>query len=245
MRRIAPLVAAAGISLLGIRAAPAQPVYQARLPTYACVSGRATAALTGNDPRMSDPGWVNYVMSDGQCVQVTPDSQWSLVRPNGSLLLLRNLVPGTGAQFYFSRAAMTVLGPSPRPATPPLPPPARWTAVSGTALSVTGSITVSPARITFANGRFIDVRFEGQVTVPDFVGQSVPAQLYRVTSRTNPALLRGNRLCGANPPQWITIRDLPRATGAEGAPKALDVYDTAQPPPAGGSCANYNYDAAG
>jgi hypothetical protein len=58
---------------------------------------------------MADPGWVNCVMTDGHCVRITSASQWSFIAQSGTVLLMRNVVPGTGAQFYIPAAALTVL----------------------------------------------------------------------------------------------------------------------------------------
>ena len=88
----------------------AQTLYQARKPTVGCVNPRATAALTGNDPRRGEPAWVSFVMRDGRCVQITPASRWALVSP-GPMMLLRNVVPGTGAKFYVAEAELAAVRP--------------------------------------------------------------------------------------------------------------------------------------
>ena len=240
-------IAAIALSLLSALAFPAsaQTLYRARTPTIGCVSQRAAAALSSNDPRMGDPGWVNYVMNDGQCVQVTPRSEWSLIARSGTVSLMQNVVPGSSAQFYIPRAAMVALGEqTPRPTTSPAPAQGtRWTATSETALAITGDITFSPTRITFKNGRSINLQYVGPVTVPDFTGGKATADLYRVTSTNNPVMLGGNYLCGRTAPRWVTVRSPPKLTAVDIDPKALDVYETAQPPPEGGNCANFNYDA--
>ena len=119
-----------GVFFLGLLAtlashhADAQALYQAREPTVACINPRATAALTSNDPRRGDPGWINYVMQDGRCVQITPASRWELVKP-GPIMLMRNVVPGTGAEFYIASGALAALQPVrvPAPSTPYVSPP--------------------------------------------------------------------------------------------------------------------------
>lgn len=235
---------AAAVALISL-AHPAlsqTPLYQARAPTVGCASERAARALSAGDSRMADPGWVQFVMTDGHCVRITSASQWSLVAQSGTLLLMRNVVPGTGAQFYIPAAALTALG---GPAAQPAPAPGsatRWTARSHTALAITGDITFSPTKIVFGRGRSIDLQYVGPVTIPDFVGGKASAELYRVTSNTNPVLIGGNYLCGKSPPRWITIRPLEKYTDADTDLKALDVYD-GPAPPQGGSCANYNFDA--
>ncbi len=57
-------------------------------PTYGCKNPRATRALANKaDYRQGDPNWIAYVVSDGQCVQVTGKSVWSADQLIGDLTI--------------------------------------------------------------------------------------------------------------------------------------------------------------
>ena len=110
----------AALALAGSsRSVAAQTLFQVREPTIGCSTPRAAAALSGSDPRRNDPGWVDYVMRDGRCVQITPASRWALVAP-GPEMLMRNVVPGDGQTFYIPGHDLLAL--SRQPAAPPRPP---------------------------------------------------------------------------------------------------------------------------
>ena len=82
----------------------------------------------------------------------------------------------------------------------------QWKAVSTTAISITGDITISANRITFGNGTSVPLAAAGRV--PDFkidVGKPVSATLFRVTAPDDPVLLSGHRLCGGKPPHPVTF----------------------------------------
>lgn len=80
-----------------------------------------------------------------------------------------------------------------------------WQAMSTTAMSITGDITLSGDRITFANGQFLDLQPVEQDAAN---GQT----LFRVTTKANPELLNGNRICGSQPIDYLL------AQTREGAP---------------------------
>jgi hypothetical protein len=82
----------------------------------------------------------------------------------------------------------------------------QWKAVSTTAISITGDITISASRVTFGNGTSLPLAAAGKV--PDFkidVGKPVSATLFRVTAPDDPVLLSGHRLCGGEPPHPVTF----------------------------------------
>jgi len=73
---------------------------------------------------------------------------------------------------------------------------AKWTAVSTTAMSITGDIEVADDSITFQNGERI-----GLEAVPQATG------IFTLDPPTaNPVLLNGNYLCGPNaPPKYLAL----------------------------------------
>ena len=78
-------------------------------------------------------------------------------------------------------------------------PPSQWQALSTTAMSITGDITLSDKRLTFTNGDFIDLKLLEH-------NQQTGQTLFRVTTRTNPELLNGNRICGSAPVDYIVAQ---------------------------------------
>ncbi|MFK5599826.1 hypothetical protein ACFZ8E_22925 [Methylobacterium sp. HMF5984] len=78
-----------------------------------------------------------------------------------------------------------------------------WSAMSSTAMAVTGDITLSPDRLIAAKKSFplsvaADVTAFGTDTGPK------PARILKVTSPADPVLLNGNTFCGA-PVRWIVV----------------------------------------
>jgi hypothetical protein len=73
---------------------------------------------------------------------------------------------------------------------------AKWTAVSTTAMSITGDIEMTDDSITFQNGARIGLR-----PVADAAG------IFTLDPPTaNPVLLNGNYLCGSNvPPKYLAL----------------------------------------
>ena len=118
--------------------ASAQHQYQAKGQTIGCATARAAAALSGSDPRRSDPNWVMFVMNDGHCVVITPASRWAVIT-FGTEMLMRNVVPGDGRQFYIPAVDLRELFPE-------APPP-----VSTRAVSTKGQETFTVGRVGHAN----------------------------------------------------------------------------------------------
>jgi len=77
--------------------------------------------------------------------------------------------------------------------------PTRWQAMSRTAMGVTGDVTLSDTKLTFANGDSIGL------ALLEHDAQSGQT-LYRVTPPTNPALLNGNQLCGNQAVDYLVVQ---------------------------------------
>ena len=77
--------------------------------------------------------------------------------------------------------------------------PKHWQALSRTATGITGDITLTATKLTFANQTSIDL---ATIEQDANTGQT----LYRVTSKTNPELLNGNFICGNKPIDYIVVR---------------------------------------
>ena len=77
--------------------------------------------------------------------------------------------------------------------------PTHWQALSRTATGVTGDITLSNAKLTFANQASISLEPIDQDT-------STGQTLFRVTSRANPELLNGNLLCGDKRVDYLVVQ---------------------------------------
>jgi hypothetical protein len=117
--------------------------------------------------------------------------------------------------------------------TPALAKAARWTATSSTSMAITGDIAVSADRIIFGNGASIGIK------------QAAPdrPEVFTIDPPSNPVLLQGNRLCGDQPPTFLTLY-------RDGGSLALSVFDGPDMPPSPASaldtppglCATYHYE---
>jgi len=110
-----------------------------------------------------------------------------------------------------------------------------WTAVSRTALAITGDVRFTPVQIVFQNGRAMRI-----TAIPRPRGFPPAAtQLYRISPPTDPVLLNGNRLCGARRVTYVLVS---RARSPAGDVE-LSVYDGTRPPAneGDGLCATYFY----
>ncbi|MEG6507837.1 hypothetical protein V6C03_02535 [Methyloligella sp. 2.7D] len=107
----------------------------------------------------------------------------------------------------------------------------KWEAASTTAISITGDITLSDDKITFADGKTLNLR-------P--LGGDKPG-VYAIDPPENPTLLNGNKLCGDKPPTFI-VAGRPNDDNLY-----LKVFDTDEAPAASnelmqpGMCAGYNF----
>jgi len=79
------------------------------------------------------------------------------------------------------------------------PKPTHWQAMSTTAMSITGDITLTNNRLTFSNQDFLAIE---PVDRNAEDGQT----LFRVTSKTNPELLNGNLICGNQPIDYLLVQ---------------------------------------
>ena len=127
----------------------------------------------------------------------------------------------------------------------------QWKAISTTAISITGDITIAVDRITFGNGTSLPLAAAGRV--PDFkvdAGKPVNAILFRVTAPDDPVLLSGNRLCAGQLPQPVTFIAVWRPARLRGG---VDLRTIAafsgreQPKGAAGPdfCGTYDYEPGG
>ena len=110
-----------------------------------------------------------------------------------------------------------------------------WTAVSRTAMAITGDVRFTPAQIVFQNGRAMRI-----AAMPRPRGFPAAAtQLYRVAPPFDPVLLHGNRLCGARRVTYLLVSRTRSAAGDV----ELSVYNGAHVPAneGDGLCATYFY----
>ncbi|MBV8368508.1 MAG: hypothetical protein JO036_06180 [Candidatus Eremiobacteraeota bacterium] len=110
-----------------------------------------------------------------------------------------------------------------------------WTAVSQTAMAITGDVRFTPVRIVFQNGRAMPI-------APIARPRGFPAaatQLYRATPPSDPVLLHGNRLCGARRVTYVLVS----RTRSSASDVELSVYNGAHVPAneGDGLCATYFY----
>lgn len=108
-----------------------------------------------------------------------------------------------------------------------------YTAVSNTAMSITGDILFDDFSITFANGETLEF---ADLVADNFIvdGESVPASLYRVRNPADPVLEGGNRLCGSGDVSYIA------AWGTDLT--IIGVFTGDEPPQSSDEiCASYSY----
>lgn len=125
----------------------------------------------------------------------------------------------------------------------------QWQAISNTAASITGDITVTPDRIAFAGGHALTL--SQPTALPRFraEGSPVAATRYRVASPADPILLNGNRLCGGRTPAPVTYIVLwtPRKLAGDTAPRGLAAFSGTAPPTgtdSPGLCGTFRYEAS-
>jgi len=113
-----------------------------------------------------------------------------------------------------------------------------WSAVSNTATSITGDITVSDGEVTFSDNKSVKIASvgtkEGDWT--DF-GGSMEGHIFKLEPAADPELLNGNKLCGmpGNPVTHLVL-----ATGDDGL--SLIVYTGDETPtPDSSPCSIFNY----
>jgi hypothetical protein len=123
-----------------------------------------------------------------------------------------------------------------------------WQAISNTAASITGDITVTPDRIAFAGGQALIL--SQPTALPRFraEGSLVAATRYRVASPADPPLLNGNRLCGGKGPTPVTYIVLwkPRKLAGDTDPQGMAAFSGTTPPTgtdSPGLCGTFRYEA--
>jgi hypothetical protein len=113
-----------------------------------------------------------------------------------------------------------------------------WSALSTTAISITGDILLSPTRLNAAGH---DFPLKVATDLPDygaFFG-SVPARVLRVTGKMNPKMLNGNRFGCRSPVDWIVVYRFDHGTKL-----GMDVFSGPDSPTTDtdpGMCATYTY----
>jgi hypothetical protein len=108
--------------------------------------------------------------------------------------------------------------------------PQHWTAMSTTAMSITGDVTFQPTKMTFTGGKSVALSYIKKI------GQYA---LYRVSATSNPHLLRGNTICGATLPGYVAV-------SRSGADVAVSFFSAGIAPTtvnAQSLCATYSYTA--
>ncbi len=112
-----------------------------------------------------------------------------------------------------------------------------YTAVSNTAMSITGDIEFDDFGITFANGK--KIVFDALISDTFVVdGEKVPASVYSLAKPKDPVLLNGNRLCG-EPVTYVASW----GTGDEDDGTIVAVFSTQDVPQSSADmCASYTYD---
>jgi hypothetical protein len=178
-------------------AQPAQPLYRVTRDTYGCANPRATAALTNpQEPRRGDPGWVNFVITDGHCAPITPRSQWRLVFREGNLAYMTYAgTTGLPGSFYLSSDELVEIGTPPPSATPSQlrapeelnrPPAGPFQLPSANAAPPSGpsmpppsntsiSPTVVPATGLTATGQTLSETMSGGPKTPQPAGSTFPS----------------------------------------------------------------------
>jgi hypothetical protein len=124
----------------------------------------------------------------------------------------------------------------------------RWLAVSNTATSITGDVRFGSSQVLFDNGKSISIRYLGtrslgKGTSGAPAGNAERYRVYRVSTRTNPVLLNGNRLCD-KAPTYMAVAHSPDSP-PPGVTVLVDYYTGTAPPDrwdaSAGLCASYTY----
>jgi hypothetical protein len=85
-----------------------------------------------------------------------------------------------------------------------------WTAMSNTAMSITGDIELSPSALTLAGESYPLVLVQN-IAAPQLaaageivaMGQPTAASLYKLTIPATTKLVNGNTICGPNAANWL------------------------------------------
>ena len=84
--------------------------------------------------------------------------------------------------------------------------PAAWLAMSKTAMSITGDITLDDYHLTFANGTGLDLEPYEMAREGDWAGSgdAVTGDVFKIDPPANPKLLHGNLFCAA-PATYVVL----------------------------------------
>lgn len=113
-----------------------------------------------------------------------------------------------------------------------------WSALSTTAISITGDIVLSPTHLNAA-GHDFPLRVATDLSDYGAFFGSVPARVLRVTSKMNPKLLNGNTFGCRSPAEWIVVYRFDH-----GSKLGMDVFSGPDSPTTDtdpGMCATYTY----
>ena len=116
----------------------------------------------------------------------------------------------------------------------------RLSALSKTAMSITGDIQFSPTRIVFANKVALKLaRLATAVPFKSYFDDGVAADLFQILTPHDPLLLNGNRLCGSGKPLSFLLVWRSKTAPADWT-IAPSTAETA-PLDASGICGTYSY----
>lgn len=123
----------------------------------------------------------------------------------------------------------------------------KWDAFSTTAQSIPGNVVFAADRITFENGKSLELLRLGTMARFTIGFEKRTITLYKVTKPDDPPLLKGNRLCGHQPkPEPVTFLAVWKASGASYEPTrgfAAFKGDTV-PTSDDNTCGTYNFTLA-
>ncbi len=77
-------------------------------PTYGCQDPRATRALT--DPataRLTDPDWLHFFTSEGNCTRISPNSNWDMLSASGDMALMQEHGHASAAPLFFRSSLLS------------------------------------------------------------------------------------------------------------------------------------------
>jgi hypothetical protein len=118
--------------------------------------------------------------------------------------------------------------------------PQHWQALSTTAMAVTGDVTMTPARMSFSDGKYLNVAYagsgrDGKKTV----------WFYRITTVHQPILIRGNTICQTTP-SYVAVEYVHDNTVTPtGVTIYVSFYNSKKRPVSlntDGFCSSYTYD---
>lgn len=122
----------------------------------------------------------------------------------------------------------------------------KWAATSTTAMSITGNVTFTPAKIQFQNGQSLALTAAGRVSDFTAEGEKVAATVYRVTNPADPVLKNGNHLCGStghSQPVTFIVTWNPEAFPGDKPPRSMAAFSGKDAPRSDeGTCGIYNYE---